>query len=94
MDHNDVSTPSAVDAVGTDVAAVLERDPFSLAAPLAELSRDDLVAMTAAESEVVIAATQRLTNALAAVQTAAITSFADSVDRDLDRYREDRRRDF
>lgn len=94
MDDKDDSTPSAIDAVGIDVAAVLESEPFSLAAPLAALSRDDLVAMTAAESEVVIAATQRLTNALAAVQTAAVTSFADSLDRDLDRYREERRRDF
>ncbi|MGO1165861.1 MAG: hypothetical protein ACTMHL_04500 [Janibacter sp.] len=94
MDDNGSSTHSAVDAVGADVAAVLDREPFALAAPLAALSRDDLVAMTAAESEVVIAATQRLTNALAAVQTAAVTSFADDIDRDLDVYREQRRRDF
>lgn len=94
MDTNGGSTTSAVDAVGADVAAVLRREPFDLATSLAALSRDDLVTMTAAESEVVIAATQRLTNALAAVQTAAVTSFADSVDRDLDRYREERRRDF
>lgn len=93
MDDNGGSTHPAVDAVGTDVAAVLDREPFALAAPLAALRRDDLVAMTAAESEVVIAATQRLTNALAAVQTAAVTSFADEVDRDLDVYREQRRRD-
>lgn len=94
MDDNGGSTPSVFDAVGADVAAVLDREPFSLAAPLAALSRGDLAAMTAAESEVVIAATQRLTNALAAVQTAAVTSFADDIDRDLDLYREQRRRDF
>lgn len=94
MDTNGGSSTSAVDAVGADVAAVLKREPFDLAAPLAALSRDDLVNMSAAESEIVVAATQRLSNALAAVQTAAITSFADSVDRDLDLYRQERRRDF
>lgn len=94
MDTKGVSTTSAVGAVGVDVAAVLEAEPFSLAAPLGALTREDLVAMTAAEAEVVVAATQRLTNALAAVQTAAVTTFADETDRDLDRYREERRRDF
>lgn len=88
------SRPSAVAAVGADVDAVMEREPFELAASLAALTRDDLVTMSASEAEVVVVATQRLSNALAAVQVAAVTTYADRVDEDLDRHREERRRDF
>lgn len=88
------SLPSAAAAVGVDVAAVLRQDPFDLAAPLAALSRDDLELMSGAGAEVVVAATQRLTNALAAIQTAAVTTFADRADEDLERYRRERREDF
>lgn len=77
-----------------DVAAVREQDPFALAAPLSALSREDLGLMTGAEAEVVIAATQRLTRALSAIQTAAVTTFADRADEDLERYRRERREDF
>lgn len=94
MDTNGGSPTATADAVGRDVAAVLEAEPFSLATSLASLSRQDLIDLTAEQAEVVIAATQRLTNALAAVQTAAVASFADAVDRDLDAYREQRRADF
>lgn len=82
---------SAVAAVGADVADVRGRDPFDLAGPLAALTQDDLELMTAAEAEVVVAATQRLTNALAAIQTAAVATFADRSDEDLERYRRERR---
>lgn len=85
---------SVVAAVGVDVAAVRARDPFDLAGPLAALSRSDLELMSGAEAEVVIAATQRLTSALAAIQTAAVTTFADRADADLERYRRERREDF
>ncbi len=85
---------SAVAAVGVDVAAVRSRDPFDLAAPLAALSQDDLELMTGAEAEVVIAAIQRLTNALAAVQTTAVTTFADRADEDLERHRAELRQGF
>lgn len=94
MDTSGGSTTPTADAVGRDVAAVLEAEPFSLATSFAALSRQDLIDLTADQAEVVIAATQRLTNALAAVQTAAVASFADAVDRDLDAYREQRRADF
>lgn len=94
MDTKGGSTTSTVDAVGADLAAVLEAEPFSLAAPLGALSRSDLVALTSTQAEIVVAATQRLINSLAAVQTAAVASFADEIDRDLDAYRERRRQDF
>lgn len=84
----------AVTALGEDVAAVRAREPFELAESLAALTREDLEQMGTAEAEVVVAATQRLANALGAVQAAAVTTYADRVDEDLERYREQRRRDF
>ncbi len=88
------SPATQVAAVGADVAAVLARDPFDLAGPLAALSREDLELMSDSEAEVVIAATQRLTNALSAMQVAAVTTFADRADEDLERHRRERREDF
>lgn len=80
--------------MGADVTAVLARDPFELAAPLASLTRDDLEVMDAGQAEVVVAATQRLINSLAAIQLAAVTTHADRIDEDLDRYRQERRHEF
>lgn len=94
MTTTSTSRPSALGALGDDVAAVREREPFELADALAALTRDDLEHMSAAQAEVVLAATQRMTNALAALQAAAVTTYADRVDEDLERYREERRREF
>src|SRR5699024_1233824 len=88
------SRPSALAALGGDVAAVREREPFELAESLGRLTRQDLELMDSAGAEVVVAATQRLTNALGALQAAAVTTYADRVDEDLERYREQRRRAF
>jgi len=88
------SRPSALAALGGDVADVREREPFELAESLGRLTRQDLELMDSAGAEVVVAATQRLTNALGALQAAAVTTYADRVDEDLERYREQRRRAF
>lgn len=82
------SATPALAGLGTDVAEVREREPFELAEALGGLTRDDLEFMTLAQAEVVVAATQRLTNALAAIQTAAVTTCADRIDEDLERYRQ------
>ena len=68
------------------VAAVREADPFALAAALSGLSLEDLGAMSADAAEVVVAATQRAINALAARQAAAVDVFAGRVDDDVQRH--------
>ncbi len=87
------SRPSTPAALGPDVAAVREGDPLDLVEVLAALTHEDLEAMSAAQAEVVVAATQRAASALAAIQAAAVTTYADRVDEDLERYRQERRRD-
>jgi Domain of unknown function (DUF222) len=54
------------------VEQVEREDPFVLAAALAPLSRDDIEAMTTAQSEAVVVATQRVMSAMAARQEAAV----------------------
>jgi hypothetical protein len=54
------------------VEQVEREDPFVLPAALAPLSRDDVEAMTTAESEAVVVATQRVMSAMAARQEAAL----------------------
>ena len=68
------------------VASVREADPFALAAGLSTLSLEDLVALSADEAESVVAATQRVINAMAARQAAAVDTFAARVDEDLQRH--------
>ncbi|MGB8383127.1 MAG: hypothetical protein WCG47_18095, partial [Dermatophilaceae bacterium] len=55
------------------VAAVQAADPFALAAALARVTQDELGAMSADEAECVVAATQRILNAVSARQSVAFT---------------------
>lgn len=88
------SRPSAPGALEGGVEGVREREPFELAEALASLSTRDLEDLSAEQAEVVVVATQRLTNALAALQTAAVSTYAHRVEEDLEEYRAERRREF
>ena len=46
MTTTSTSRRAALDALGSDVGSVAERDPFELAAPLAALTQDDLAVLT------------------------------------------------
>ncbi len=61
------------------VAAVQAADPFRLAATLARVSQDQLSAMNADEAECVVAATQRIVNAVTARQAVAVTRYTEHV---------------
>lgn len=59
------------------VAGVQTADPFSLAAALAPLTEPQLSQLSLDEAECVVAATQRVINALSARQAVAVETFAD-----------------
>ena len=61
------------------VAAVQAADPSTLAGALFRVSQDALGAMSADEAECVIAATQRILNAVTARQSAALTRYTEHV---------------
>ena len=61
------------------VAAVQAADPFTLAGALARVSQDALGAMSADEAECVVAATQRILNAVTARQSVALTRYTEHV---------------
>ncbi len=64
---------------GPTVAAVQAADPFRLAAALARVTEDQLSAMSADEAECVVAATQRIVNAVSARQAVAVTRYTEHV---------------
>ena len=61
------------------VAAVQAADPSTLAGALFRVSQDALGAMSADEAECVVAATQRILNAVTARQSAALTRYTEHV---------------
>ena len=61
------------------VAAVQATDPATLAGALFRVSQDALAAMSADEAECVVAATQRILNAVTARQSAALTRYTEHV---------------
>ena len=61
------------------VAGVQHADPFALAAALAPLTEDALMTLTADEAECVVAATQRVVNAMAARQAVAVDRYTQHV---------------
>ncbi len=62
---------------GVSAEAVQRADPFALAAALASVTERQLSQVTAEEAECVVAATQRVINAMAARQAVAVAAFAD-----------------
>lgn len=72
------------------VAQVWGTDALELVDGLRGLSEEAIGQMSAHEAEWVIAATQRVINALAARQAVAMATFADAVDADLERDRAER----
>ena len=72
------------------VAAVQAADPFTLATALAGVTQDELGALSADESECVIAATQRVINAMSARQNVAVTRYTEHVHAERDAQREAR----
>ena len=61
------------------VAAVQAADPSTLAGALFRVSQDALGAMSADEAECVVAATQRILNAVTARQSVALTAYTEHV---------------
>ncbi|MGZ8819341.1 MAG: hypothetical protein ACXWZR_18550, partial [Mycobacterium sp.] len=61
------------------VAGVQQADPFTLAAALAPLTEDAVMTLTADEAECVVAATQRVVNAMAARQAVAVDRYTQHI---------------
>ena len=70
----------------SSVAEVRVADPFALADALCDYSPEDLANLPADEAEIAVAATQRVINAMAARQAAAVVAFTGEVTEDLDRH--------
>ena len=85
---------AAADLLGGDVDAVRQMGIGDLARVLTALGDDVLQTLSRAEAEVVVAATQRVANVMAAIQAEAITTFADETERRLDELERERRRDY
>lgn len=71
------------------VEQVQTSDPFTLAAALALLTQDDLLALDDRRAEAVVAATQRVINAVSARQSMAIETHARRYEESAERWREE-----
>lgn len=83
-----------VDVRDLPVDEVRSVEPFALAAALGRLSHADLEDLAPEQAEAVVAASQRLINAVSAIQAEAVVTFADRVDEELDAREQARRADF
>lgn len=80
--------------LGAGVDAVRHAEIGSLAGVLSSLDEDALQTMSAEQAEVVVAATQRVANVMAAIQAEAVTTYADATRRRQDELEREHRADF
>lgn len=92
-DETDPGASDAAAALGESIEQVQEAAPFALAEALAGLSPRTVAAMRVGEAERVVAATQRVINAVAALQAEALTAVALATEEQVARYEASRRAD-